>query len=326
MGLFSKTVTCAKCGAEFEKGLLSGGTLCPRCSLEESENRMLAGNAQAFREGFLKYYKAMPGKFRNLNVDIQAAIQNTEQIIQKYASTYDFSQELIRKAVCNFEEMSEGVCTIFPLRFKSSIMYNKGFSTAHTSFILSHGYPGVILDFEKVFAAAYKPVDNFMINTDSKEQAYALYFFSNDPFVPALGMTVVVGSTLGAFSFGSDKRNREDTVKEMLKASCTALTYPIQTIKDLKKQIKSEGTVKGSIAPDFMMALVEQAEKEKGVMNDVEEVTRNLYSGMVILMKRNGFLTEEYAAADIDAMDRDAQNFWKPYFAVSAPELLHLFR
>lgn len=325
MGLFSKTVTCAKCGAEFEKGFLSGGTLCPKCSLEETENKVLAGNAQAFRQGFEKYYKALPGKLKSQSVDIQAAIQNTERIIRKYAELSAFNQELMKKAACDYDKMNDNDCKLFTTIFRCSVLINQGFSTMHTSFILSHGYPGVILDFDQVFAAAYKPVTSALFNTTSKEETYAFYYFTNDPFVPGLGMTTVIGSTLGMFSFGSDKRNREESINKILASTCRNLTYPVQNIKDLKKQVKSEGTVKGSIPPDLMMALIEQAEKNRGVFDDTSETERELYPGMEVLINRNGFMTSEEAAVNIGAMDRDARNFWKPYFAASAPELLPLF-
>lgn len=325
MGLFSKTVTCAKCGAEFEKGLLSGGTLCPKCTVEETENKILAGNPQAFRQGFEKYYKALPGKFRNQNVNIQAAIQNTEQIIQKYAELSAFNDDLMDKAACYYDEMSEADRKLFVTIFRCSVLINQGFSTMHTSFILSHGYPGVILDLEKVFAAAYKPVNGALFNTGAKEETYAFYYFTNDPFVPALGMTMIIGSTRGSFSFGSDKRNREELINEILRSTCRNLTYPVQNIKDLKKQVKSEGTVKGNITPDNMMALIEQAEKNNGVFDDTKEMERELYPGIEVLMSRSGYMTGEEAADNIQTMDRDAQNFWKPYFAASAPEMMIFF-
>ena len=325
MGLFSKTVKCAKCGAEFEKGFLSGATLCSHCELEESDQKILALNNRAFLEGFRKYYNEMPGKFKNPNVDFQAAGQNTERIIQKYAERSAFSEDLMNKAAFNYDEMTEDDCKLFVAIFRNAVLLSSGYSTLHPSFILSHAYPGVVLDFDTVFAAAYKPVYSIMLNTNAKEQAYAFYYFTNDPFVPALGMTAVINSTAGLFSFGSDKRNREDSVNEILNSTCHNLTYPVQNIKDLKKQVKNEGDVKGNISPDLMTALIEQAEKEKGIFNDILGAEKELYPGLQVLMRRSGFMTKDDAAVYIGSMDKAARKFWNPYFALGAPELLPLF-
>lgn len=323
MGLFTKKVNCAKCGAEFEKGMLSDAKLCPRCTLEETENNILAKNTQAFLQGFEKYYKEMPAKFKNANVDLRAALQSRDQIIRKYADD-PFKDEEIDEAAANYDQMSDDECKVFAARLRSALLYNQGFSTLSNYFILSHAYPGLILDFDSVFAAAYKPINNFMINTNAKEQAYEFCFFTNDPFVPALGITIVIGSTLGLFSLGSDKRNREDSAKSMLTALCPNLTYPVVNIKDLKKQVKSEGTVKGNIAPDFMAALIDLAEKEKGFFSDISGVQRELYVGMEILMSRNGFFTTEEASDSIKTMfDKNALKFWKPYFANESPLLIY---
>ena len=61
-------------------------------------------------------------------------------------------------------------------------------------------------------------------------------------------------------------------VKDLFESLCPNLKYPVQDLKHLKKQIKSEGTVNGNIGQQAMLDMISNASSGAGIFNTKDQI------------------------------------------------------
>lgn len=110
----------------------------------------------------------------------------------------------------------------------------------------------IVIDKADIFGIAYTEEPNFEIPGDV---CYRIVFFTNDPYVP---MFAVVSSCKKGFLKRADKAGMEEMLQQV-SAECNHLTYPICEMKELKKMVKSEGTVRGNIELKTMLKEIDNA-------------------------------------------------------------------
>lgn len=77
----------------------------------------------------------------------------------------------------------------------------------------------------------------------------------------------------------------------MFEEICPNLTYPVQELKKLKKQIKSEGTVKGNLEQKFMLDRISDASSGKGIF-DTTKMHSDLYPSSAEMLDEYGYIQE----------------------------------
>ena len=256
-----KSVKCARCGAEFEKGPLSGETLCESCNWEAYKEEQKRTSIQLQQEGIKEYYKNMPKPFKNMPADIATIMAERDRVLEKYRRSDVISDDDFRAAYSNTGIWNEDECMAFIRRVNNAlILTNKRMSFEQGKFIISHEYDGVVVDFDDVFAVAI--VRGNKPYTTELENSYLCAMFTNNPYFPAIGMAFSPELKKGIFT---SQNKVDDQAVEILSNGfnvwCGNLTYPVMGIKELKKLVKQEGSVRGSMSMEMMKALMSCAEE-----------------------------------------------------------------
>ena len=156
MGLFkNKTVKCAKCGKEFEKGAFSGAKLCVECRMSELKDKQDSFSRELAEKAFAEYYKNLPKKFQKMPADVSVMIADRDRILEKYRSDDIVTAEEFMEAYANTEVWDDDKCMEFVRRVRKALMItnNRG-SFIQGGFIVSHEYDGIVADFDEVFCVA----------------------------------------------------------------------------------------------------------------------------------------------------------------------------
>ena len=181
MGIFEKTVNCAKCGKPFRKGVLSSGRLCEDCSWLELVGEMKASGIASQKAGITQYYKDMPKKFRTMPADADTMLQARDQIFRKYQMDYEMNISVIRNAALKAGEWSDEEKTDFALKVLNSVVNTQNkMSFVLNKFVISHLYDGVAVDADSVYAIAL--TKNPFYKANVAEQPYMCALFADDQF------------------------------------------------------------------------------------------------------------------------------------------------
>lgn len=288
MGFFSKKdYVCEKCGKTFQKRFNLNGNLCDDClNREANERRELEESIG----GYIDY--ASDVLYKSYSSDeMRQIIDRRDGILDKYKNEAGISRADLQNASENYKRLTDEQAAEVLLRIaKASVSSTIGAAYSGTFFALTH-YEGMIVDAADVFAVGF--TSDYRLNADSSEIILCAVF-TNDPFVPVFSM-VYIGKT-GFFELTKSKKGRAD-VAAAYEAMCPYLTYPVGDIKELKKQIKKDGAVKGNIDMKFMLDQISNASVGVGIFN-TERMHSDLYFGSMKMLDKIGYIPED----DINAI------------------------
>jgi len=91
------------------------------------------------------------------------------------------------------------------------------------------------------------------------------------------------------FEIMKSKKGREG-VAQLFEGMCPNLTYPVQDLKQLKKQIKSEDTVKGNIDKKFMLDRISDASLSSGIF-DTKKMFDALLPDSAAMLDEIGYIS-----------------------------------
>jgi hypothetical protein len=129
-------------------------------------------------------------------------------------------------------------------------------------FFVPTGFDKMIVDAQDVFAVGYTGTTKYEA---AGSEVLMCAFFTNDQYVPVFSM-IYVGK-LGFFELSKSKSGRA-AIENAFSVICPNLTYPVQDLKNLKKQIKADGNVKGNIDLKFMLNEISNASSDVGVFGE----------------------------------------------------------
>lgn len=313
MGLFDKTATCSKCGKPFTKGMLSSDKLCPDCSWVEFVREQQANSITRQREGITQYYKDMPKKFRTPPADIDTILASRNQMLQKYRRNDVMNISLLRNALLTFPEWDHAQMVNFAARVLNALVNTQNnMSFVLHKFVLSHLYDGVAVDADSVFAIAI--TKNLWFETNITEEPYLCALFTNDPYFPAIGMTFLPVTTKGFLAFESTKnKERVANLQQVLPMLFPNLTYPVMDMKEMKKLVKQEGMVRGSMNFELMVNLL-----DNGLSSPFwaikELMPETLPSGIAMSIQNYGYITTEDVFTWLNLNDKTIRSYWAPCF------------
>ncbi len=297
MGLFAKTYNCSRCGSQFTGKLTKGIALCNTClAKEEAKKNDL--------KGYIEYAKRM--KFNPYNdATLDEIAKHRNGILEKYRITDGISMAELQNISGNYLSLSdEQAADIIRRMEKSSFSYMLGASFTGGFFIPSE-FERVVVDAEDVFAVGYASDSGLMgFNTD----VIVCAIFTNDPYIPVLPM-MYAGST-GLFSFKS-KAARQD-IKAIMESVCPNLKYPVQELKQLKKQIKTENVVRGNINQKYMLDFISSATSAAGIF-DAKFMHGDEIIGMgtASLLDQYGYILDVRMEMLLNMDKRSNRKYWE---------------
>lgn len=313
LNLGKKTAKCAKCGAEFEKGALSGETLCENCSLERLKEDKKRLSIQMQQKGIETYYKDMPKPFRKMPADIAEIMAERDRILEKYRRSDVISLEDFMTAYSHTGVWDEEECMAFMRRVTSALLTtDKRMSFAPGKFLVSHEYDGVVVDFDDVFAVAV--IKGLKIWTTELENSYLCAMFTNNPHFPAIGMAVCPPVKKGFLS-SQAKVDAEavQMISDRFSLWWRHLTYPVMGIKDLEKLVKQEKSVRGNMSMEMMKTLLSCAE---GCASPFWGIDSTMPPAMPFGISQHisgyGYLGVEALKENL-MIDKQSERFWSHY-------------
>lgn len=300
MGLFSKKdFVCEKCGKTFQKRINLNGNLCDDCwNQEANEKRALEESIK----GYVDY--ASDVFFKSYSSDeMRQIIDHRDAILDKFQHDSGISRVDLQNASDNYKQLTDEQAAEVLLRVaNSSVSSTMGAAYSGSFFVPTH-YEGMIVDANDVFAVGY--TSDYKLNAGTSEIILCAVF-TNDPYVPVFPM-IYVGKT-GFFELTKSKKGRA-SVNALFEAMCPNLTYPVGDIRQLKKQIKQDGSVKGNIDMKFMLDQISNASVSTGIF-DTKKMHSDLYPGSKTMLDRIGYIPEEDVNVILHMDKMFNRNYW----------------
>lgn len=303
MGIFSKKeYVCEKCGKTFLKRINLNGNECDECYFkEENEKKELLEVVS----GYNKYAKNVFNNSYSVE-QMNSIIEHRERILQKYKNENGIKREWLMSASFNYKKLSdEEVDEVLIGVVNSSISSSMGAAFGPGFFVPSY-YEGVIVDAESIFAVGMSW--NTKIQFENSE-AILCAVFTNDPYIPIFSMMFV--GKKGFFEVIKSKKGRE-AVAELFTSVCPNLTYPVSELKNIKKQIKQEGIVRGNLDSKFVLEQIRKAKYSEGLFSS-EKLYDNLTIKTRDLLDSIGYIVD-YEIDSLLFMDKTSnRKFWNKH-------------
>ena len=298
MGIFSKkTYVCECCGKEFEARSLLGSTLCNECEKRELDKYINIS-------GYVDYARKMdmPEYTEQQKEEIAA---HRDAILEKYRMTQGISKSELKNAGYNYSRLSDSEAADILIRSANSTVSVTLGSGYTSDFFVPTKFTRTVVDTEDVFAVGL--VSDYKSSVDGAEALMAV-IFTNDPYMPAFPFYYL--AKLGFFEVVRSKKGRAAT-SLFFETMCPNLTYPVMDLKKLKKQIKSEGAVRGNIAYDKMMDIIQDANVLSGIFNSSKnESFIDIHTGE--LLDEYGYIPEYDIKETLELNDRSfCGHFWR---------------
>lgn len=295
MGLFSKkTVTCERCGKEYELRIDMGRHLCPECKAREEEKRNQAS-------GYISYGDiVLHTKYSEEQLD--QIIAHREQVLEKYRVRDGITCEELQTASENYKKLTDDQAESVLHRMWNSqinVVYGAEFTT---NFFVPIGYKNIVVDATDVFAIGYAHHYNFKF-TDKAEPILCV-FFTNDPYVPIFQM--ILGWKKKFLEVESEEGR--EYIQGYFGFACPNLTYPIQELNTLKKTIKKEDAVKGNIEKKFMLKQISDAAISTGLY-DGTSLSNSTYQNDEML-EAYGYITPARCDQILRMDSMFNRNYW----------------
>lgn len=258
MGLFTpKTVTCARCGKEFQTriGFLN---ICDACAQEQlSQDEQRKQKAKNVK-GYVQYAKAMKWEpYSENQLDEIAAHKAT--LVNRYQCENGISKEELKAVSDKYSKLSDAQAAEVLQRISNSTFNYTGGCAYTSQFFVPLAFEETIVSMDDVFAVALATDYH---NDLEHHESVLCAIFTNDPYIPVFPMIVLL--KLGFFEVFHSKKGRQG-VDILFNHLCPNLTYPVQSISQLKKQVKQEGIVRGNIAPEAMLSAISKISFSEGV-------------------------------------------------------------
>lgn len=279
VGIFSKKIKCAKCGKEFKTGIILGDRTCKECL-----NRLAQKRENIC--GYVEYSYMLFKKGYSSEEELDKIAEHRDAILEKYRMTQGISRADLMYASDNYKKLTDDeAADVLARMANSSISVTIGAAYSGYFFVPT-AFKKTIVDAQDVFAVGYTSDYNLH---DSKNEVILCAVFTNDPYIPVFPM-VYVGK-LGFFEIIKSKKGRQG-VNALFEIMCPNLTYPVQDIKKLKKQIIADGSVKGNIDMKFMLDKIVDASFGNGFF-DTRKMHSELHSSTTEMLDAYGYIQED---------------------------------
>ena len=282
MNLFSKkTLICKNCGKEIETRIALGEPICSECK------KRIAGKRKQLA-GYEQFHTRMGGlKVENYTeAELDEIAAHRDNVLEKIKQTDGISRAELKTAADNYKKLTDDQATDILSRVaNASVMATLG--AGYTSkFFVPTGFDGTIVDVEDVFAVGYTGLNNV---SGLGDEVILCAIFTNDPYLYTFPM--IYWGKLGFFEIFKSKSGRRG-VKALFEALCPNLTYPVEELKQLMKEIKATGTVKGNI--DFKKIIHEMDNASCGVgIYNYKDLVDSIPEETAKMLDRCGYIHED---------------------------------
>ena len=308
MGLFSKkTVVCKMCGSEFQTRFPSLNEYCKECeekrmdewSKKEAEKKEIAERITGYVEYGKKYLK------KSYSVEEMKEIaEKSEEIFEKIRKEVTVTRDKLREAKDNYKQLTDEQCAEVLINISNSLLESTIGAAYSSDFFVLTSYSKVVIPVEEVFAVGFMTNYKLEVGTD---EAILCMVFTNNSYIPVFPM-IFIGKTR-FFEFTKSKKGRE-SVSNMFTAMCPNLTYPVTDIKEFKKAVKKEDSVRGNLEKEFILKCISDASYNEGIFN-VKNMSSYIDQATTSLLEEHGYITEGTLSSYLGLDERKYAKFWE---------------
>ncbi len=298
---FSQAVICARCGQEFYTR--TPETRCPECESIIRDKEMSV-------EGYLKYLQENNLKRTGLHNEQfhDELIAHRERILESHKYEPITEGELCDASV-EYRNMSMDQAVQIVKRARRMTYMKSVTCVVGPSFFMSGLYEGSIVDGNDIFAVGLswaKHVGTSQWNAD-KDFLQCL-LLSNDRYMPAVEFYLAFqGERFHRYN-AEDFKYAQDLFSE----ECRNLTYPVQALDSLQKQIAADGQMRGDMDIEFaenqiakaMSHLVISAEDPIGDKTDIPDATYEA-------LRKSGYMTQQEVFNILFSGSEQKRRFWE---------------
>lgn len=297
MGFFSKkTFICEKCGKEYQTRISVGEHVCGECKSREKEK-----TEKVF--GYVCYASDLSWD-PYTEEELDAIARHRDGILNKCRVTEGITPEQLRQAGDNCKKLTDAEAQNVLDRLINSV-YETSLGAVRSKKLFSlTTYEDTVIDKEDVFAVGYTR-DSYV--TAENAEALLCVIFTNDPYIPVFPM-VYFGKT-GLFEMFKSRKGRQ-AVENLFEIICPNLTYPVQELKELKKQISADGSVKGTPDVKFMLEKISEASSGSGIFNS-KRIKDRLYLSSEEMLASYGWIDMKKAVEILQADKISGRKYWE---------------
>jgi hypothetical protein len=296
MGLFSKkTITCERCGKEYQARITLGEHICDECSrkmYQKQENVM----------GYVSYAASM-GWPDYTEEQLDRIAERRSGILEKYRQTQGITRDELMNVSDNYKKLTDNQVAEVLVKISHSTISSTMGAAYTGNFFVPTAFEKTIVDAEDVFAVGY--TKNYKLQVDGQEVILCAVF-TNDPYIPVFPM--IYFGELGFFEVTKSKKGRAG-VSALFESICPNLTYPVEDLKQLKKQLKKEGTVKGNVDLKVMLDKISDAEISNGIFN-VKAMHSDLHYSSADMLDEYGYIQEKEINQILKMDKMFNRNYW----------------
>lgn len=301
MGLFSKKeYVCSKCGRTYVKRLNLNGDLCDECYSKEANERAALEDQV---KGYVNYCSSVRKDSYSIE-ELKKIIEHKNNLVAKFKNPNGINRIELENASDNYKKLTDDQAQDILRRIAKSTVKSTIGAGYTEQFFVPTSYEGLIVDAKDIFAVGFGT--DFKLHSGSDEVILCAVF-TNDPYVPVFPM-VYVGKT-SFFELTKSKKGRAN-VSAIFESICPNLTYEVGDLKQLKKQIKNDGSVKGKLDSQFVLDKIEDALCSRGLFN-TKDMYSNMYASSATMLDEMGYIYEE----DIDEILKMDKMFNRNYWS-----------
>lgn len=302
MGFLIRTYVCEKCGKEFKKIINLYGNICRKCRDKEINDKI---ELERPIRGYASYYYDVFQKSYSTD-EIPTIIEHRDGLIEKFRQPEGITRDELRWASDNYKQLTDEQAAEVIARALLSFITPEIGASHSRKFFCPNQYEKMIVDAEDIFAVGFTSDHRMQIESS---EAILCAVFTNDPYVPVFPMVYV--EKIGFFGITKSKKGRA-AVASLFENICPNLTYPVEDIKQLKKQIKKEDVVKGKLSKEFMLEQIEKVSVGSGIFN-TKKMRSDLDYYSAKMLEEMGYMkgTEISQILKLDKMFN--RNFWSKH-------------
>ncbi len=295
MGFLSKkTLICEKCGKEFQARLAR--KLCDECQIKEFDLEQELAD-------YLSYSNLYMDRKIEKN-EYEIIIEHRNAILEKNRNDRGITIDELKSIAANYNTLTDEEARNAIARARDSEVSDTLGALYTPGFIMPELYKGTVVSTEDVFAVAYHEDNNYLSGT---AEILSCVVFTNDPYIAAFSMVFSGKLDGGFFSFKSN--SLRTGIETLFTEMCPNLTYPVQELKNLKKQIKTEKSVKGNIDYKKMMKFIEWSEVFLAPFESKKYEGRFSYE-TIELLNRYGYITHKKVDELLELNKSKQSAFW----------------
>jgi hypothetical protein len=238
--------------------------------------------------------------------DMKKIIAHRDDLRGKLINTEGATRQEIQNAGKNYKNLTDDEAMEILVKASKSSAHQTIGAAYTKKFFMPTMYDGVIVDAEDVFAVAFTHDSSADIDVRDGE-ALMCILITNDPYIPVMPMMLF--AERGFFDFMKCKKGRE-MVKEMFESHCPNLQYPVQDIRDLRKQIKKEETVRGNLDKKFVLDKLLDANICSSIFNE-KKLNDYLQPMSLSMLNNMGYIYEKEICNLLGMDGMFSGKYWK---------------